>query len=142
MKPQKYVEIFKALVPPKEEWLMRNFHATFAIWGNKLIAIGINKNKTHPLNLKNRKKNSSGMDYSDSKFSCSELVCLNMVRRKTDIAFNKITLLNFRQNREGKLAMAKCCKGCESLVSFLGVRKVYYTNDSGEFESYQTFSLT
>lgn len=134
MKPEKYAEIFKALVPPVREWHMRNYHATFALQGSKLIAIGINKAKTHPLNLRNRKKNSSGIDFSYSKFSCSELVCLNSVRRKTTIPFSKLTLINFRIDREGNLAMAKPCKSCESLLRFLEIRKLYYTNNEGEFD--------
>lgn len=131
MKLERYTEIFEALLPPIGEWSMRNFHATFAVKGSKLIAIGINKNKTHSLNLRNRKKNQSGIDYSSKKLICSELHCLNKVKRLTNFDFRRIELINFRKDREGNYSLSKPCESCCALIRFCGVRRVYYTTKEG-----------
>lgn len=130
----RYLDIFYGIVPPVEEWEMRTQNCSIAINKNRIVAIGFNQKKTNPINLLNRKINSSGRDYSNAGFTCAEYSCLNRVRRKTNVPFENITLLNIRITRDFKLAMASPCFSCRALCSFLAVTKIYFTNDRGDFQ--------
>lgn len=121
----KYVELAKALKPEKHE--MRCFHVSFAVYKQKIVSIGINNKKTNPLNLRNRKRNSNGIDYSDTKASCSELICLKKVKNTTNIDFKKISLVNIRVDRNGEICNSKPCESCQKLIDFLGIKKVSWS---------------
>jgi len=76
------------------------------------------------------------MDYSEGSSTCSEWVCLNKIKKTTNIDYNKLILVNVRIDREGSVRNSRPCKSCESLLKALQPKKVYYTNDNGEFEEY------
>jgi hypothetical protein len=122
---EKFIDLAKAMMPENHE--MRCYHVSFATYKGKIISIGVNNKKTNPLNLRNRKKNSCGKDYSGDKATCSELVCLKKVKNKTNIDFSKIRLVNVRIDRNGNTRSAKPCESCEKLLDFLGVSDIVYT---------------
>lgn len=132
----KYINFFYAIVPPVEEWSMRTMHGSLAVYKNKIITMGLNVKKTNPINLRNKKINRQGMDVSSTKFTCSEWICLNRLRKTTNIPFNNITLINLRMNRNHTLCYSAPCVGCRNLLTFIQPRKVFYTNDQGGFEEY------
>lgn len=136
----KYLNLFDSLVPPVEEWQMRNMHCSMAIYKNRIISVGFNQKKTNPTNLRNKKINSSGVDYSQSGFTCSEYSCLNRVRRKTNISFNKITIINIRVDRNGKIRNSAPCRSCQDLFRWISLSKVYHTTDDGDFKSFPEIS--
>jgi len=133
---QRFLEIFIGLVPPVNEWPLRTFHISMAVKGNQFITYGTNLARTHPINLRNGKRNSSGIDFSGTKMSCSELVCLMRVKRKSNIPFEKITLINFRVDRNLEMCNSKPCGSCSSLLKFLRLRKCLYSTPNG-FELYK-----
>jgi deoxycytidylate deaminase len=121
----KYISLAKAMMPI--DLPARCYHVSFATYKGKIISIGFNSAKTNPINLKNRKKNSCGKDYSEQKMTCSELSCLKKVKNKTNIPFNKITLINVRIDRNGDVRCSKPCESCEKLIDFLGIKRILYT---------------
>lgn len=133
---EKFVETFRAIVPRVDEWEMRTFHATFAVYKGKTLAIGINRRKTHPANLVNKKYNRNGVDFSQNGATCSELACLTKVRNMTDIPLSKMVLVNFRVDRKGEIGFSAPCHACQNLCKYLGVKTLFYTDSNGNFIKY------
>ena len=128
---KKCLEIAYSLYSTKHP--IRAFHISFFIHRNRIAAIGINNKKTSPVNLHNPKINESGQRIDVTKYTCSELNSFLKIRNKTNIPYNKLTLINVRIDRNGKIRNSCPCKSCMSLIDFMGVKDVYYTNNFGSF---------
>jgi hypothetical protein len=109
-------------------------HISFILNKNRLISIGTNSRKTHPVNLVNRKISKiTGEDYSDQKFRCSEFNAILKLKRKTNIDTKKCTLVNIRYDRNGNIAMAKPCMSCENLLRYFEFKKVIWSGGDGTY---------
>jgi len=110
-------------------------HFSFILYKNRLIATGLNANKTHPMNLRNKKiSRLTGEDYSDQKQTCSELSAILKLKRLTNIDTRKCTLINLRYDRNDKIALAKPCSSCQSLLRYHNFKQVIWSTNNG----YQT----
>lgn len=111
-------------------------HFSFIINKKKIVAIGINQQKTHPTNLKNRKISSiTGEDFSDQKHTCSEFSAIIKLKNLTNIDTKKCTLVNLRYDRNKNLALASPCMSCVSLLKYHEFKKIIWTNNDGEYVS-------
>jgi deoxycytidylate deaminase len=100
-------------------------HFSFVIYKKRVVSIGWNSSKTHPTNLINRKISAkTGEDFSEQKYVCSELNAINKLKRLTNIKYD----------RNKKLAFAKPCMSCKSLLKYNEFKSVLYTNDRGVYE--------
>jgi hypothetical protein len=114
---------------------MRCHHFSFVIYKNRIITIGLNKRKTHPTNLRNRKISYiTGEDYSQYKTICSEFNSIIKLKKKTNIDTKKCTLVNIRYDRNKKIAMAKPCMSCEKLLKYFEFKKVIWSTNDGSYE--------
>lgn len=112
-------------------------HFTFVLYKNRLIATGINSSKTHPLNLINRKISKvTGNDYSDQKQTCSELNAILKLKRLTNIDTKKCVLVNIRFDRNNRVAIARPCMSCQSLLRYFEFKSIIYTDNSGNYLKY------
>jgi len=110
-------------------------HFSFILYKNRLISTGLNVNKTHPMNLRNKKiSRITGEDYSDQKQTCSELSAILKLKRLTNIDTRKCTLINLRYDRNDKIALAKPCSSCQSLLRYHNFKQVIWSTNNG----YQT----
>ena len=112
----------------------RTFHTTFIVKKNKIQKIGINANKTHPANLKYDYYSKDGDDLRTMVGLHSELSAILKFGKEdcSDCIF-----VNIRIDRNDKVAMSKPCRGCQSLLRQVGFKKLYYTNDQGNFEQWK-----
>lgn len=131
---QKYIDLAYALYDPNFE--LRSQHVSIIIYKNKIVSIAKNNKKTSPKNVLNPKYSRSGENISNIKGCCSEFRALNQLKNKTQIPYNKITLINIRINRNMELCNSLLCDSCQSLIAFLGVKNVYYTDKQGTFAKY------
>ena len=107
-------------------------HFSFIVYKNRLIATGLNCNKTHPLNLRNRKiSRITGEDYSNQKQTCSELNAILKLKRLTNIDTRKCTLINLRYDRNDNKALAKPCMSCTSLLKYHNFKQVIWSTSQG-----------
>ena len=83
----------------------RTFHTTFILNKSKLLAVGVNNGKTHPAILK--------YDYWD----CSGL-----------------TFVNVRLKKDGMVGNSLPCRGCMSMLNQIGFKKIYFTDEKGDFQ--------
>lgn len=128
-------EIARSLVGYNSDRRCRHF--SFILYKNRLIATGINNSKTHPINLKNRKiSRVTGDDYSDQKQTCSEFNAILKLKRLTNIDTRKCNIVNIRFDRNNKIAMARPCMSCQSLLRYFEFKNIIYTDDSGNYQIY------
>ena len=109
-------------------------HFSFILNKKHIVAIGTNKRKTHPLNLKNRKiSNITGEDFSEQKHICSEFNAITKLKRLTNINTKKCMLINLRYDRNRKIALARPCMSCRSLLVYHEFKRVIWTDDDGKY---------
>lgn len=133
-KLEKCAELALALYNPFSN--LRCQHFSFIYYKNKIMVIGKNNDKTHPVNLLNPRISRTGQDVSHMKASCSELTAVLKLKRMTNIAANKCSLVNVRVNNNRQLSLARPCNSCSSLVQYFGFKDVIFTNSAGKFEYY------
>jgi len=80
--------------------------------GGKLIAVGYNQNKSHPM--------------VDTFCLHAEAAAIISRRYHSDSLVNS-TMWVFRERADGTPALAKPCKSCMKLIIAAGIKKVYYT---------------
>lgn len=111
-------------------------HFSFILYKGRLIATGINCTKTHPINLINRKISKvSGDDISDQKYTCSEFNAILKLKRLTNIDTKKCILVNIRYDRNNRVAMARPCMSCESLLNYHSFKQVIWSTNVGNYDS-------
>ena len=109
-------------------------HFSFILNKKRIIAIGINQQKTHPTNLKNRKISAiTGLDYSDQKHTCSEFSAIVKLKNLTNIDTKKCIMINLRYNRNKQLSLARPCMSCTSLLKYHEFKKVIWSDNCGNF---------
>lgn len=128
-------EIAESLIDWSESIRCRHF--SFILYKKRIVSIGINNQKTHPLNLKNRKISiRTGEDFSEQKHICSEFNAIVKLKRMTNINTKKCTLVNLRYDRNKKLALARPCMSCISLLKYHEFKNIVYTNNNGVYEEF------
>lgn len=122
----KTIKLAHALCPANRANGLPTTHVAFLVHRNKIIKIGWNKNRTHP-EIKNH-------PYHAGKVGIhAELDCLLKSGRE-DLSDHNLVVLRIDKN--SKLANSKPCSGCKSLIKQFGVKNVFYSNSSGNIESY------
>ena len=128
---ERLVEISKAL--NKDETL-RCKHVSFILHKGKVVSIGQNHFKTHPIHVRrNPKWNSNGVEYSDRKPHCSEWSVIKNFLKRTNIPIGKCTLVNIRLDSFEQIRSSYPCESCRSLLSAVTPKRVFYTDNDGQF---------
>ena len=107
----------------------RHFHATIALKGGNIIAIGHNDyRKEHPRNFYGRYFPKKGDVKSYRACLHSEISCLKQIQHRDDL--HKITLINIRIDNNGSLANAEPCQNCKRVLGKYKFKKILYTIDN------------
>lgn len=102
-----------------------------AIYKNKVISIGYNSIKTHPLQKKYNKyrKFSDGGNVINHTLH-AEVHCLNQIM-DSEINMGKVSLFIFRiSSNICSVGMCRPCQACMRLIKNMGIKNIYYTTDS------------
>jgi hypothetical protein len=131
----KYINIAKNLQPCLHPYSpIRTFHVTFGIYKKKTLCLGINNSKTHPNIKKLNYVSEDGEDLRNIARTHSELNCVLKIKNKYPSYLMKdITFVNVRLDKRGNVKYAKPCNGCFHLMEQVGYKKIYFSNDSGNF---------
>lgn len=114
----------------------RSHHFSFIIKKNRIISIGQNNKKTHPINLVHRKFSlKTGEDFSEERYTCSEFNAILKLKNLTNIETKKCDLINLRINKNNNLDYAKPCMGCENLLRYSEFKNVLWSNNMGQIVS-------
>jgi deoxycytidylate deaminase len=121
MKFERLVQIARSLII-YDGVDLRCRHFAFILNKNKIISIGKNSKKSHPINQKYGYFDGSGLHAE---------ACAVIKSGKVD--HTKNTLVTFRIDRNDNLAMGKPCKHCQKLLKDVDFKEIYYTNEQGNF---------
>lgn len=101
------------------------------VYKNYILSIGFNTNRTHPIQMQyNRYRNFNNPENVKHKLH-AEIAGLLKIR-DLDIDWSKVEIYIYRENKNGKPALAYPCVGCINYIRELGIKKLYYTGD-GEY---------
>jgi deoxycytidylate deaminase len=107
----------------------RQYHiGCVAVYKHKIISSGCNSNRTNP---KQKSLNKYRFDCDTRHTIHAELDCLLSLISRRDIDFKNVELYIYREHKNGELALARPCAGCQALIKELGIRSIYYTNAGG-----------
>jgi hypothetical protein len=126
----KIIEVSYALIN-KHSADLRCRHFSFILQRNRIISIGLNSLKTHPLNLKYNYINKNKEKISDIVGTHSEL---NAVIKLGEEDCSKLTLINTRINRNNLLDYSAPCHGCSDMIKQLNFQNVFYSTNNGDFK--------
>lgn len=126
----KIIEVSYALIN-KHNADLRCRHFSFILDRNRIISIGLNSPKTHPLNLKYNYVNKNNEKISNIVGTHSEL---SAVIRLGEEDCSRLTLVNTRINRNNMLDFSAPCSGCCDMIKQLNFKNVYFSNIQGKFD--------
>ena len=115
----------EALAENRTEGASKSFHVAGVYFKGKLVAVGYNSYKSHPMQkLWSRNK--------ESIFLHAEVaVIIKALRVLTQQELSKSTLLVARKGKTKKLITSKPCMGCMKLIAEIGFSSVRYTTEEG-----------
>lgn len=129
MNLEKVIEITYALAG-KCRHTKRCRHFSFIFENKRLLSIGMNSPKTHPLNLKYNYVNKQKNNISDVIGTHSELSAVIKLGEEECCG---LTLVNTRINRNNKLDYSYPCAGCLDMIKKLKFKRVIYSDRNGGF---------
>lgn len=127
---RKVVEISYAFAG-KKHFKQRCKHFSFIFDRSKLVSVGLNSYKTHPLNLKYNYINKDQDKISSIVGTHSEMSAVIKLGEKS---CQGLTIVNTRINRKNELDYCFPCSGCLDMIKKLGFKSVIFTNKIKEFE--------
>jgi deoxycytidylate deaminase len=127
---KKIIEMSFALAG-RHRYSQRCKHFSFIFEKNKLISIGINSPKTHPLNLKYNYVNKQKDKISHIVGTHSEMNAVIKLGLLTNC--EGLTIVNTRINRKKEIDYSLPCNGCMDMLLDLKFEKIYYTTKEKKF---------
>lgn len=95
-------------------------HAAAIYIGNRLISVGVNQRKSHPLQAKFGKN-------ADSVYLHAEIAAIvNALRVVSPKDLESAILYVAKYSPTGKV-LSKPCKGCQKAIGYFGFKDVYWT---------------
>lgn len=101
-----------------------------AVYQGKIIGVGYNSEKTHPIQYYyNKYRNNNRNEYFVPKLH-AEINCINSIRH-LDINFQKIKLYIYRVLNDKPYGISRPCPSCMAAIKDFGIKNIYYTTDDG-----------
>lgn len=105
-------------------------HISFIFKGSRILSVGVNSKKTHPLNSLYSYVGRFGEDISSFVGTHSEMKAV----LNSDRHFSRgMKFVNLRLNRNMEFDSSRPCLGCEQMLSRLGFSEVFHTDSDGTF---------
>lgn len=127
---ERSLEIARAAYPSTYKEKKESLHWSFIWKKGKLLSLSTNDKRTHPLNSYNSKYIEKGR--------CSEFNGFIKLRYISPDGpqWHLCTLVNVRIDRERRVCNSRLCPACQNLVQYLGIKRIYYSTNEGNFEKY------
>jgi hypothetical protein len=103
-------------------------HFTFILDGKKIVSLGTNSKKTHPLNLLYPYTNRNMETISQFVGTHSEMKAVLLLGPEN---CRGLSLFNIRIDRNGMLRQSRPCRGCMSMIKNLGFYEIFHTDNEG-----------
>ncbi len=110
----------------KCDYRNKSRHVSFLCQRNTILSCAVNNEKrTHTLSK----------DYIGNKIH-SECAVIYRIRW-LGIHYAKCRIITIRIDRDDHIRNSRPCKRCVHFLALLGITKIFFTNDGGEFEKFQ-----
>lgn len=120
---RRFEEIAYALLPETHPDIsIRCRHFALLFKKNRIICIGWNKVKTHPINQR----------YNYHKLCGIHAECDVLIKSKTD-DFRGYNMAILRIDKNNKINYSAPCKFCCDMLETLNLNKIFYTNEYGKW---------
>lgn len=133
MKHDKYFDILRKVAETVEP-VARQRLAACLVYKNQIVAMGINKKKTHPFQQQYSKN-------EDAIYLHAENDCIvNALRTLSSVDLKKCSLYIMRIKKRDEKAkkyisgLAKPCCGCQRAIAQFDIKNVYYSLDEEGWE--------
>lgn len=93
---------------------------------NKVLSIGYNTSKTHPLQMEFNRERGVSPQYPSRLHA--EIHALSKIK-DMDIPWEKVKVYIYRGHKNGAPANARPCHACMQMMKSLGIRNIFYTQD-------------
>lgn len=98
-------------------------HLAVIFKGNTILTIGENSNKTHP------KTQTYGYPHF-CRLHAELSACIRFGKEDC----SKYSIAVVRIDRNGQFNQSRPCPGCQNVLRQLNFKKIYFTNDNGDWE--------
>ena len=113
---------------------LREKFAAAVVYRNRIVSIGINSMKSHPMQAKFSKN-------EHAIFLHAEVAAIKNALREIDVDdFSKCDIYITRVKKEAPFTkkfvwgLAKPCIGCERAIAEFGLKRTIYTCDDGDYD--------
>lgn len=96
--------------------------------GNKVLAVGYNITKTHPIQKKYNIERGYDPDVKNNGQIHAEMMCL-INTKYLDVDWSRVSLYIYREHKDHTTAIAKPCPACEKAIRERGINQVYFTTE-------------
>lgn len=105
------------------------------VYKNKVISIGYNTSKSHPLQKEYNKYRSCDDRFFDTDKHSNgmhcELMALNNAKKFKDLS--KCSIFIYSNKKDGSPRLSKCCKACQKMLLDNGLKNIYYVDNNGNY---------
>lgn len=96
--------------------------------GNKVLAVGYNITKTHPIQKKYNIERGYDPNVRNNGQIHAEMMCL-INTKYLDVDWSRVSLYIYREHKDHTTALAKPCPACEKAIRERGIKQVYFTTE-------------
>lgn len=98
------------------------------ILGNKVLAVGYNTTKTHPIQKLYNLERGYDPNVKNNGQIHAEMMCL-INTRYLEVDWSRVSIYIYREHKDHSSALAKPCPACEKALKERGITQVYYTTE-------------
>lgn len=113
--------------------------AAAVVYKGRIVSVGINQMKTHPLQLKYQSSPLKSSLHAEiaAIIRCSRILNEREISRASICVARDKKVLGVHS-----YGLARPCTGCLDCIIAFGFKDIWYTNDAGSFQPYDQIKLT
>lgn len=108
-------------------------HGACVVKKGKILAVGYNQYKSHPLQKMYNKTAKTSKTANDPYYVHAEVKALSKLK---DMDLSDCEIYVYRLNCQGQNSISRPCNACMAAIVESGIKKIIYTTDTGYAEEY------
>jgi deoxycytidylate deaminase len=124
----RHMPMLKALAETADDH--RSRHAAAIVYRNRIVAVGTNHFKTHPFQIKYRRRPDA--IYLHAEVAAIKRAIWHLSEKELKRSMLISVRIKYDNRLNPRLGMSKPCEGCQKAIAEFGIRHVYYTTETQE----------
>jgi len=124
----RHMPMLKALAETADDH--RSRHAAAIVYRNRIVAVGTNHFKTHPFQIKYRRRPDA--IYLHAEVAAIKRAIWHLSEKELKRSMLISVRIKYDNRLNPRLGMPKPCEGCQKAIAEFGIRHVYYTTETQE----------